>query len=297
MRSLLSESTIEVDSTTNAFQLREASDNVKGGVVGNVESTSDHREHWEGDVCKLAVADEGQVVTNLSKVSCGDVLESARVEADGAVDGSERRCRELGAVGNAHVLCPDQVGEVDGELPVVAVDVNGIGDIADLHADGHEIAVVVDLHAIGDLKVNPVQRGELSVGDVQRPDLLQTSGEGQGPESGKRNPIDGIALGKKRHAQICERGHGSELESAFNLLEVRGGDASNSRRVGDEVAVDGRNAVEGDGAGGCVGNFETSLDGRAASERRRVAGVLNGHSLAICPALGCKELSQPCRLC
>lgn len=143
--------TCHVNGTANVCETWETVDLLQGGVVGHNQTPVNLPEGRCGDVGKLVVADEGQTASDNGEVGHDHGLHHAAFDAERSVDCRQRRDVDGGAVGQAHVGGPCEVGE--GGLHSISVlrERQGVANVAELHADVVEEKVVdheecVDFH-------------------------------------------------------------------------------------------------------------------------------------------------------
>jgi hypothetical protein len=140
----------EINSTTNRLQDWEA-DGLKSGVVGNLDSSSNRGQVGDCDVGQLWVGDECQTsgtscyVTNSSQVGCRNAGEVVLIEDEGAIHGCQGWDANTRDVSECHVIGPDQVGEADIQASSIGSNVDTLGDVGNLRAEGPETVVVVDV--------------------------------------------------------------------------------------------------------------------------------------------------------
>lgn len=107
-------------------------------------------------------------------------------------------------------------------------------------------------------------------------------------QSGQSNPADGVDLRQLGEAEGGENGQTVQVESATNLLEIGGGEGSQSGHiVGNEICLNHRHTCQVDIVGGAAVNGDAALDGRTAGQGHGVAGVLEGHGASGLSALSC----------
>lgn len=279
----------EVKSTSNSGELREAVDVLQVGVVGNLEASADSGQLWQSDVVELVVADESKRSTNAGEVWRREVLECVAVEAERTVHGCERWHGHGGQVADGDVVGPLQVGEFGNKVLTVVGEGHGLSDVSELHVDRVEEAVVGDVDGVGDLEVDTVKGSELGVVNSEHVDFLHTGlREGEALESRQSDPVDGVNLGQSWEAEGRQNCQTIEVETLANLLQVGSTQLHNAGNVvGDEGAIDARNAGQVNVVGRAGGDGDAARVGRAAGQAGRVGSALDGGGGALLSALCC----------
>lgn len=274
---LLAEVAAHVESTANALELRETVNLDELGVVGNLNVAVDLGKEREGNVVELLVGDNSNSLTNAGQVGGREGLETVVVQTKRSVEGLEGGNGDGTAETESQVASPDEVGKLDLDGLVVVGKGQRSGDVAKLHGDGVNVAVVGNEDLVSLLNVDALERAESSVLDVDLVGLGDLRGEANLLEVGERLPldrVDGLELGE---VQGVEGGKALEVHGSVKSLEVAGADLLYVRVViGDQVAGDLLDAIDGDVLGGAGSNGDATREGRAAGQGSGIAGILDG---------------------
>ena len=175
---------------------------MQSGVVGDLVSSSNALQGWEGDVGELSIGDNSQTsntggeATDGGQVWCGNAVHVVSVESHRSVYGSQGRNLDAGDVTEGHVGSPDQVGEGNSQLVAIGVDVDGVGDVGDLRVKLLQVVVVVNLQGANGVQVDTAESGQEGVADGDTVGLGERSSERQRWESWKSLPVDGLSAGQ-----------------------------------------------------------------------------------------------------
>jgi hypothetical protein len=269
--------TTNVERGTDPLEGRETLNLVELGVVGDLEVAVDLLEHGEGEVGQLLVGNEGKGLADAGQVGGREALEAVVVETEGAVEGLERGHRDGTAEAESHVGGPDEVGQTDLDVLVVVGKGERVGNVAELHIDFVDEAVVGNEDGFDLLDVHTLEGAESGVLDVDLVGLLDLSGEAKVEEVGEGVPLDrgdGLELGEVDREEL---GGTVELHLAVEGFELAGAEALHLGVVlDDEVALERLDAVEGDVVGGAGGDGDAAGVGRARGQSGGIALVLNG---------------------
>jgi hypothetical protein len=278
---------VHVNSTTNGGEDGEAADVSELGVVLHRETASNGRKLGEGDVGRLLAADNGQSATDIGEVGSLDALEEVAVETEGVVHGRERRNADGGSVGNVDLVGPDKVRKNNRDVATVGVDVEVVGDIAELHGDVVEVVVVLDVDGLGHLEVDALERRQLGVDDADAVGPLDGVGERQALETGETLPLNLTNFVQLGEVQGGKNLVLLEVEGSLNSGEAIGGDRSELGDVaGDKVAGDDPDSIEHNVIGGAGSDGDASREGGACCEARGVTSVLDGGGCGTAGRLG-----------
>ena len=268
--------TAHVESTADALELGETLNLDELGVVGNLQVVGDLGELRERNVGQVLVCDESDSLTDRSQVRRSEGLETVVVETERAVEGLERRNGDGTAEAESQVTSPDQVGELNLDGLIVVGQGKRLGDIAQLHGDGVNVAVVCDEDLLDLLNVDTLEGAKSGVLDVDVLGRRDLGGEANVLEVGQRVPldrVDGLELGE---VDGVERGEAVEVHLSVELGEVAGADLLDVRvGHGGQVASDLLDAVDGDVVGGAGRDGDAAREGRAGGEGGGVAGILD----------------------
>lgn len=155
-----------VESSTNASQLREAVNAGEVGVVGDLEVVRDLGEEREADVGELLIGDNGKSLANGCQVGGGEAVKAVVVKTERSVQGLEGGHLKGTDETERQVGGPDEVGERDSELLVVVGEGERVRDVAELHVDLVDVAVVSNEDGLGLLDVDALKGAKGSVLDV-----------------------------------------------------------------------------------------------------------------------------------
>jgi len=224
-QNLLGHVTAHVKGSTNALKFGESGSILETSVVGNLQVVADLGQEGERQVGELIIANNGKSLADLSQVGCGEGLETVLVQTEGAVQLLEGRQKDGSARAESQVGCPDQVGQLDLNGLVVVGEVEGVGNVAKLHLDLVDVAVVGNLQGGGLLDVDALKGAESGVLDVNLLGLLDGCSETDVLEVGKSVPLDGIDLLELGEVDGIEAGKAVQVHLSAELLEVAGADA------------------------------------------------------------------------
>ena len=279
--------TVHVNGTADSGEDREAADVSELGVVLHREAASNGRKLGEGDVGSLLAADNGQSTTDVGEVRSLDALEEVAVETEGVVHGSERGNADGRSVGNVDPAGPDQVGEHDGDVATVGVDVEVVADVAELHGDVVQVVVVLDVDDLGLLEVDALKGRQVGVDNADAGGLLDLVGERQTLETGQTLPLDLANLVQLREVEGGKNLVLLEVEGSSNPGERVGGERGELRHVGsDEVTINHSESVKLDVVGGAGSDGDAAREGGACCESRGITGVLDGGGCGAAGRLG-----------
>jgi len=269
--------TVHVNGTADGVEDGEAAHVSELGVVLHRETASNGGKLGEGDVGRLLAADDRQSATNVGEVRSLNALEEVAVKTEGAVHGSERGNADGGGVGNVDPVGPDQVGEHDGDVAAVGVDVEVVADVAELHGDVVQVVVVLDVNGLGDLEVDALKGRQVGVDNADAVGLLDLVGERQTLETGETLPLNLANLGELGEVEGGENLILLEVEGTGDPGEGVGGEGGELRDVGrDKVTIDHAETVKLDAVGGASGDGDAAREGGACCEGRGITGILDG---------------------
>jgi hypothetical protein len=293
-RDLLGHVTADIECTADGLEQRQTVHRHEGGVVGQAQIVVDLSDERQGQVAELLVSDDGKGLADLSQVGGGEGLERVLVETQGAVELLKRRQRDGPAGAEGQVGGPDQVGQLDDNSLVVVGEIERGGNIAKLHLDLGDVAVVGDLERLGLLDVDAGERLEPGVLDVDGIGLLDLCGKAYVAQVGQGVPSDGLHLLELGEVDAVEALEGVQRQVAGDGLHVAGTDLLNVGVVlGDQIAVQHLDAAEGDVFCRARGDGNGAGEGRARGQGSRVALVLDG-GRPRSGALSCVALLSGC---
>lgn len=262
-------------------------DGVKLGVVGNLDGTCNGFEEREGDVRKGRVSNQCQAtadgsalgdVTDGGQVGSLDALGVGSVESKGAVDGGQRREADGRDVSESGIGGPDQVREADIQVLSVGRDIDELGDVRNLGAEGLETVVVVDVQGANGLQVDAIKGAQERVGDEHRVGLGEGRREGELRESRKRGPLDSLDRGQIGHGEGGQKGQVVESECTTNRADGGAAQAGQLARVlADDVTLDLLRAIDVDNTRDLVAEDDAARNGGAAGELRSIGSGVEGN--------------------
>lgn len=291
---LLGEVTVAVDGTANLGDGLETINVVVLGVVGDLEGTTDGGQARHGDVGELGVGVEGDRAANSGQVGRSKASESAAPETDGGVNGSERGDGDAGDVPEGHVEGVFEVGQADGGVAAVELDVPCTSNLLELHLNLVELVVVGDGKLANGLEVDTVQRAELSIDNADTVGPLNTGGEAERRQPGESLPVEATDAAKAGEGQAGQESHVGQAEGLADGLEAAGRKGRKSDSViSDKVTSDCADTVKRDvGADASLDSDATSV-GLATAESAGITLVLDGEGTRSA-ALGCDCVSIVC---
>lgn len=206
-----------------------------------------------------------------------ELLEKVAAEAEGLVDGSERGDEDSGGVVDLEGVGPLEVGEAGGDVLSVGVDTERLADVAELHGDVVEVAVVLDVDLVGDLEVNALEGVQLSVDNADRAGLLELVGERKALQTSQSVPLNLVDLVELREVQVGEDLASVEVEGTTDLAQAVGGEGSELGDVArNEVTSDLTDIVNLNVVGGAGGDGDGTREGLARGETGGITLVLDG---------------------
>lgn len=266
-----SEDTREIDGTSNLSQLWKR-DILENAVVGNQGSTSNGRQLWQSNVGKSLVGNEREGSLSATESSdggqiwCRERLHVCSVETKGTVDNSERWNADAGQVTESHLLCPDQVWQLDGEISIVGGNVDERRDGLDLSAESGQSSVVADVESIYRVEVDAVESAQEGVGDDHALCGADGGWESESTQVTKSSPLD-----VSNRCELLEREGGQlletvELECASDALDGVGADGEQLGGIGSSEATSDRSWTVQCDSVACLGtNNDITVDSCAGS--------------------------------
>lgn len=213
-----------VESTTDALELGETLNLDELGVVGDLQVVGDLGELRERDVGQVLVCYESDGLTNGGQVRRSEGLETVVVETERTVEGLERGNGDGTAEAEGQVASPDQVGELNLDGLVVVGQGKRLGDVAQLHGDGVDVAVVGNEDGLDLLNVDTLEGAESSVLNIDglgRRDLGSKANVLEVGQGVPRDRVNGLELGE---VDGVERGEAVKVQFSVELSEVAGAD-------------------------------------------------------------------------
>lgn len=176
-----------------------------------------------------------------------------------------------------HVVGPDHVGEVGGDIATVGLQNQRLCHVSELHVDVIQVWVVGNNHLIDGLEVDAIQSVQLCVLDGDNASLLDTLGEGQALQRRQRGPFDGLHVDERREVQRRQNGHAGERERVTDDGQAITGQRSHLRDIiRNQAARYSLDAIERDAVCGAGRNGDASGERLTRGEGRGVGGVRNG---------------------
>jgi hypothetical protein len=276
-RNLRGEVAAHVPTTTDALKASKALNFAELGVVGDLQVVGDFGQHGEGNVGEVVVGNDGEGLTDRRQVGRSEHLETVVVETERAVQGLQRRDRDGATETEGEVTSPDEVRKFDLDVLVVVGQGERLGDVAQLHLDGVNVAVVGNEDGLDLLDVDTLERTESRVLDIDLLGGVDLSVKANVLEVGQGTPLDGVDVLELGEAEGVEIRQALEAHLSVQLLQVASAELLHLAVVGcDQVTNDLLDTADGDVVGRAGRDGDVTREGGAAGEPGGVAGVLDG---------------------
>ena len=241
-----------------------------------MQVVGDLGEKREADVGHLLVGDNGKSLTDGGQVGSRKAFEAVVVQTKRSVEGLEGRHLKFTDETECQVGSPDQVGQSDSELLVVVGECERVGDVAELHRDLVDVAIVGNEDGLYLLDVDALEGAESRVLDVDLVGLGDLGGEANVLEVGKSVPLDRFNRLKLGEVDGIEAGQAIQRHLTVEGLKAVSAETLHVGVVADDqVARDLLDAIEGNIVSGAGGNSDGAREGGARGKGCRIASVLD----------------------
>jgi len=221
LRHLRSEISGEINGSSNFLKCLHG-DFLEGGVIGNLESSSNSGDGRERDVLEIVVSNKcettlaGSEVSNTGQVRCRVFLEKVVDKDQGSVDRCQRWSGNSLDIPEGHVVGPDEVRETDNQTIAVTSNVETLADVGNLCFEFDEARVVVNIQQGDFLQVDTVETLDECVGNYNTISGRNGLWEGQGSQQWEPGPVNALYTGENIESQCRQRSNIVQVELAGN---------------------------------------------------------------------------------